>query len=317
MVARRDNPTRGCTRLTSDPEAVRRDLLYLREGAGYTPSRLAKCSALRSLLSGGREPEPVLRERLESAIDSLRDDDARVLRAVFALDDEAAPSLQARRDVVGAQYGIRREAVADRDAAAIDRLLVQLITGWYPKSPIPMPVPESHNAIVQYSVNVTTLVRDRKLFEAHHRYLFFPTFDAAEYVAISSATSDPPIADGNVTVRTKSVPGGSLHQFWFPSPLRRGQQYELKFRVLSDPDDEYWLTEEGLAFHEPTRFASFQVIFVGPTPPAIWKYSGLTSVERPGEPDKASALDYEQNSRVHAGFRDLYGGLFHGIAWAW
>ena len=303
--------------MTSDPEAVRRDLLYLREGAGYTPSRLAKCSALRSLLSGGREPEPVLRERLESAIDSLRDDDARVLRAVFALDDEAAPSLQARRDVVGAQYGIRREAVADRDAAAIDRLLVQLITGWYPKSPIPMPVPESHNAIVQYSVNVTTLVRDRKLFEAHHRYLFFPTFDAAEYVAISSATSDPPIADGNVTVRTKSVPGGSLHQFWFPSPLRRGQQYELKFRVLSDPDDEYWLTEEGLAFHEPTRFASFQVIFVGPTPPAIWKYSGLTSVERPGEPDKASALDYEQNSRVHAGFRDLYGGLFHGIAWAW
>ena len=120
-----------------DPEDVRRDLLYLRKGVGFTDKRLSGCSALVTVLGGVSEPVEVLRERLESAIDSLHDADGELLRIVFGMDADVqgATTLAARRDHAGTRLGLGREAVADRDARAIERLLHQLVTGWYPKSP--------------------------------------------------------------------------------------------------------------------------------------------------------------------------------------
>lgn len=72
------------------PEDVRADLLYLRKGNGYTPQRLASRPALVSILGGGtnsaHEPQPVLKERLISAICSLHDEDATLLLEIFNLD---------------------------------------------------------------------------------------------------------------------------------------------------------------------------------------------------------------------------------------
>lgn len=301
------------------PDSVRSDLLYLRKGPGYTARRIQRCTALRATLGGLDEPEHLLRERLVSAIKSLSNPQADLLLAVYAIDEAFVqyPALASRREVLADRLGVGRDAVADRDAAAIEQLLIQLITGWYPKSPLPIRVPESHNAIVQHSVTITTVVRDHKHLETNHNYCFFATFDGAEYVAIATPAGAITVTNGDITLQTRPIESGYLHQFWLPHPMRRGQTYEIQFRILGEPDDPYWLTEESLAFHEPTRHASFETVFMGARPTTIWSFTGLTYLERPGASNETTTLDFGGGTSVKAEFTDLHGGLYNGVAWDW
>lgn len=304
-----------------EPEDVRRELLYLRKGQGFTADRLERAPAIRSVLGGSNAPYEMLRERFESAVLSLRDDDSVLLMAVFGLTlpTQGMHSVAMRRDHIGAELGIGREAVADRDAAAIERLLVQLLTGWYPKSPTGVRIPESHNGFVQHSMSITTLVRNRRHQESRHHYRLVALFDGVQYLAMSAVRPEPPIVAGeDFTVRTNDIAKGYVHQFWHTTPMQRGQTYDLRFLIRNpDPDEPYLLTEESLALHEPTRFAVFEVIFQGDRPTTIWEFSGLTALERPGAPSKDQLLDFEGAPSVRAEFNDLYGGLYTGIAWDW
>lgn len=101
--------------------------------------------------------------------------------------------------------------------------------------------------------------------------------------------------------------------------MRRGQTYDLAFRVVNpDPtNDPYWLHEESLAFHEPTRFATFEVVFLGEVPAITWAFSGLTALERPGPPTRDTTLEVTARGTTAAQFRDIYGGLYCGVAWEW
>ncbi|MEI2775204.1 MAG: hypothetical protein V9G19_04385 [Tetrasphaera sp.] len=298
---------------------MRRELLYLRKGAGYADKRLSGCVALVGVLGGETEPTEVLRERLESAIDSLHDADGELLRIVFGLDDDVrgVATLSARRDHAGARLGLGREAVADRDARAVERLLHQLVTGWYPKSPVAIRIPESHNGIVNHVVHIGTVVDNMRHELTHHQYRFMVTFDGAEFVAVAATHGGAvAVTRGEWALRTLTTPGGVVHQFWHVSPLRRGVTYELGF-IVRNPDmasDPYWLSEESLAFHEPTRHVVFEVQFKGTVPEQIWTFSGLTAAERPGRPSQGVPLTPESGT-VRAQFRDLYGGLYAGVAW--
>lgn len=302
------------------PEDVRADLLYLRKGRGYTAERLASRPALVSILGGKSERAQVLRERLESAIQSLHDDDAKLLMEVFGLNTgRALTTLAARRDAVGCRLGVTREAVADRDSAAIERLLRQLITGWYPKSPAGIRIPESHNGFVHHGVRVVTCVRDGRHLESQHHYRLFALFDGVEYLAIATGYLTSPVPVGtDFTVRTVELAGGWEHQFWRREPMRRGRTYDLVFRVVNPtPDEPEWITEESMAFHEPTRFAEFEVVFLGKQPQAIWSFRGLTAHERPGTPTNGTVVTLGDDGRAKAQFADVYGGLYCGVAWAW
>ncbi|WP_460827995.1 hypothetical protein [Nostocoides australiense] len=302
-----------------DPEDVRRDLLYLRKGVGLTDKRLSGCAALVGVLGGGAEPAEVLRERLESAIDSLHDADAELLRIIFGLDGDVrrATTLATRRDHAGARLGLGREAVADRDTRAVERLLHQLVTGWYPKSPVATRIPESHNGIVNHVVHVATVVNNMKHELTHHHFRFMVTFDGAEFVAVAATHGgEVAVTRGDWALRTLTTAGGVVHQFWHDTPLRRGVTYELGF-LVRNPDmaeDPYWLTEESLAFHEPTRHAVFEVQFKGTVPEQVWAFSGLTAAERPGTPNDGMPVN-AASGLVRAQFRDLYGGLYAGVAW--
>lgn len=302
-----------------EPEDVLTDLLYLRKGRGCTDERFGRCNALIGVLGGAGEPWDVLRERLESAIWSLRDDDAALLMDIYALSEETARVrlLSQRRDAVASKLGIGREAAADRDTAAVQRLLTQLITGWYPKSPMGLRVPESHNGTVQHAVHVRTVVSDGRHLESRHHYRLFTLFDGAEYLAIVSGNPTVIVMGEDFTVRTTEIPGGYHHAFWHKEPMRRGQTYDLAFKVPGDPTEEAWLMSESLAFHEPTRFAVFEVLFLGEQPEYMWEFGGLTAPEAPGVPSTERLLEPGPTSSVKAEFRDLYGGLFAGVAWEW
>lgn len=308
------------------PEDVRADLLYLRKGSGYTPQRLASRPALVSILDGGtngtHEPQPVLKERLISAICSLHDEDATLLLEIFNLDPPTTnTTLAARRSAAGHRLGIGREAVADRDSAAIERLLRQLLTGWYPKSPAGIRIPEHHNGFVQHAVHVSTFVRDRRHLESIQRYRLFALFDDVAYVTMVMSYPEAPIPLGPYwQVRSQQLSEGWQHQFWHHTPMRRGHTYDLAFRICNpDPQEPYWLTEESLAFHEPTRFVRFDVTFLGPQPHHAWAFHGLTALERPGTPDDPHTriLTPTSHNTITADFHDAYGGLYCGVAWEW
>lgn len=272
------------------------------------------------MLGGEEEPVEALRERLESAVHSLHDPDQSVLLAVFAMNDSTRglPTLGERRQTYGKLFGIGREAVADRDAAAIERLLHQLLTGWYPKSPVPMRIPESHNGVVDHEVHLSTLVRDRRHVLTRHRYRLMVTFDGARYTALAMTyPSLPEITLGEWTVQTVEAANGVVHQFWHDTPMGRGQTYDLGFVVRNpNPDEPQWLTEESLAFHEPTRSARFEVLFEGAAPERVWAFSGLTGAERPGGSAQQTDVT-RRGDRAGAEFRDLHGGLWAGVAWKW
>ena len=303
-------------------EDLHTDLLYMRKGAGFTPRRITGAGTMVFVLGGQSEPFGNLRERFLSAIHSLHDPDRDVLLAAFALTPETAamPTLGKRREHYGATIGRGVDTVADREDAALVHLRNQLLTGWYPASPLVMRVPELHNGIVQESVSILVVINDMRWQETREHYRFFAAFDEADYLTISSDFPGRPMPIGNAfTVHTRRINDSFSHDFFHHTPMRRGHSYDLRFRTV--PDDDYGdpgvLTETSRAFHERTLTAQFEAVFIGAKPQSIWSYERLTFFERPGRSVARNLLDLGEGSSVRIGFRDLYGGLFNGVAWEW
>lgn len=302
-----------------DPEDLHRQLIRLRKDAGFTPARVAQADAVRQVLGGLDMPFELAHERFVSAIESLHDDDASVLLDVFRLSPgtEELALLRQRREHHGRIIGRKPEAVADRDAKAVERLRVQLMTGWYPKSPMGMRMSEQHNGLLVHAAHLVTVVRHGLRAGTYHNYRFVVLFDDLDVVRITTGADQVPVLQGTDFI-LKRVSGANGHtdEFWHKEPMKRGQTYDLRFLAPGDPNDDRRITEESLAFHEPLRFASFEVVFDALVPTRAWKFSGLTMHQRPGSPSKDHLLELDRG-RVKANFRDLYGGLFSGTAWEW
>lgn len=305
------------------PEDLRQALLSLRKGRGLTADRLGMQPALVAVLGGSEERLEILIERFESAINSLHEPDEELLLDVFGMSPGTThlERVGDRRDRYGAKQTppIKRDAVADRDAAAVERLLNQLITGWYPKSPIPYPIPASHNGYAIHQLRVRTIVRDRRHLETHHLYRLSMLFDEVPYFAID--TLDPTIPDlvgDNFTFERHTYTNGYQRRFHHREPMRKGQTYDLHYVVRNpNPDETEESIGEYMAFHEPARFATFEAKFIGEVPRVLWTVDRVTGIAAPGEPTPESVLRPNGQRTVHAEFRDLYGGLHSGIAWDW
>lgn len=57
--------------------------------------------------------------------------------------------------------------------------------------------------------------------------------------------------------------------------------------------------------------------FPGEKPKLIYYFSGLTFHQRPGPPSPDRTLSTTDSSSVKVTFKNLYGGLYGGIAWEW
>lgn len=215
------------------------------------------------------------------------------------------------------------DTVTTREDTALVHLRNQLITGWYPASPLTMRVPELHNGIIQEHVTIQTIINDMRWQETREHYRFLAVFDEADYLTISASYPGQaiPLPEGRspFTVRTRHVGSSYSHDFIHHTPMRRGNSYDLAFKLAPDPDDDDpgLLTETSRAFHERTLTATFEVVFIGTKPARIWSYERLTYFERPGQPSAANTLNLKDTSSTRFSCRDLYGGLFSGIAWEW
>ena len=304
-----------------ESELLLRDLQLLVKRDGFTPHRVARATTLRQILGGEDETYEVARERFISAIESLRDPYPQMLLDVFALtpDVDNFDGLPARYEHYGARVGLKIDAVRKQVASALELLRSQLTTGWYPKSPLPFRIPESHNGIVNEVVLVQTVVRNAKWQETREHYRFVAAFDEADYLAISTDQGGLVEADGDFSVSRLQLGDHFEDRFSYKEPMRRGNAYDLRFLRLPEPDvpDPFQLVGEWRAFHEPTRIAIFEVVFLGRLPSRVWKFSGLTHLQAPSDPSTDQLLKITAASVTRARFVDLYGGLFSGVAWEW
>lgn len=314
-------------------EAVLHQLIYLRKGAGVTSKRAERLDELVGLLRGADERErpvrewyPVLKQRLRSAIESLSlldgqpSDDTQLLLDVFGLSSEAAgeTALGPRRDLAGARLGIRRDAVADREAKALLRLRSQLLTGWYPLSPVPLPTPASHGGAVLIASRNRVVLQDLHLVENVHQFQVLATYDQAEYFEVVSTAIEPVTMLGaGWRLDMKELSGGRRLRFYSRSPMQRGHVYELAYRVApaNDGQEPELLVGNWQAFHEPTRVAIFEAEFQGARPTWVWWFSGVTHLEVPGEPYRQTLLAPDEAGCVGVRFTDLGRGLWAGVAW--
>lgn len=314
--------------MTNRVEDLHTDLLYMRKGLGFAAARIIGAGTLRFVLGGDNEPFEHLRERFVSAIGSLHDHDRDVLLAAFGLSKETAGmrTLKQRREQYGKQIDRGIDTVADREDAALVHLRSQLLTGWYPASPLSVRVPELHNGIVQESVSILTIVKDQRWHETREQYRFFAAFDQADYLTISSDWPGRPVplpeGKSPFTVRTRRVGDSYSHDFIHHTPMIRGNTYDLAFKIVPDPDSgnggtDDLLTETSRAFHERTLTAQFETVFIGAKPQTIWSYERLSFFERPGNPTTSNTIDLTNTSSATTGFRDQYGGLFCGMGWRW
>lgn len=323
LLVSRPLPREGGNRPTvpTDIQDLEADLLYLRKGAGVTPERVNAAGVLRLVLGGQDLSYADVRERLVSAIRSLHEADAELLMDVFALSPDTGRMrlLRERRAYYGDKVGRKAETVAAREKQAVVNLRNQLLTGWYPASPLGVRVPELHNGIVNESVRITTVVADGYWQETREHYRFLALFDEADYLRISSSFPGRPVPESPFTVRTRRLNDSWNHDFHHAGPMRRGHLYDLRYKLVPDPDYGHpgRLRETSRAFHERTLTAIFETVFLGARPRTVWSFNRLSFLERPGTPTTNNQLDLKGGSTVTTQYHDLYGGLFSGMGWEW
>jgi hypothetical protein len=314
--------------LTADSniyELLLTDLIYLCKETGCTTRRLRNADTLSKVLGGGNQNFTDLKARFVSAINSLPDKQATItLLAAYGLLPKYAniPQLSLRRKLYGQQVGLKSDAIAKHEKAAIRELAIQLLTARYTMSPLPFsPNVVPHNAALHEYVEIATVVKDRLWQETKETYRLISLVDDVGWLEISSDIPAIVTSTCETTAKTEPSSGGLRHRFYFDKPLMRGSRTTLTFTMtpdekLADPASLV-LIEETRAFHEPTIAAKFTVAFIGQQPSTIWHYDHLAIYERPGEPTKRQLLKPDDTGMVQADFTDLYGGMYSGVAWGW
>ena len=301
------------------------DLTYLRKENGFTAGRLRNASTLLAVLGGRHQDFNDLKTRFVSAINSLPDKHSvDILLSAYGLADiySGIRQLSARRKVYGLTAGLKTDAVAKHENAAIEELAVQLLSADYTMSPLPfssrvMP----HNACLHEYIEINTIVENKLWKETKELYKIVFLVSNVGWLDISSDI--PAIVTSTCDVRAETEPSsnGLRHRFHFDRLKMRGQATTLSFTMTPDTTlanlNDLILIEETRAFHEPTVKSKFAVTFIGQTPKTIWQYDHLAYFDRPGQPSKQQLLTLNSHNTAEANFTDLYGGMYSGVAWKW
>ena len=316
-------------------ESLLDELIYLRKGEGFSPTKLRTAPTLLQILGGDDQSHDDLRVRFTSAINSLPDKhQSETLLMAYGIPPEytGIRQLVNRRKFYGLIIGLKPDAIAKHENAAIAELAIQLLTARYVFSPLPFSekvVP--HNAALHEYVEITTVVKDKRWQETREYYKIIPLVDDVGWLEISSDIPAEVTLGENalnvsgshraIRITTDPSSSGLRHRFYFEKSVMRGQLIELAFVMtpdakLIDPNKPF-LHEETRAFHEPTLAAKFEVIFIAEKPGIIWQYDHLAFFERPGEPEYGQILNLGNCNSVQASFTDLYGGMYSGVAWRW
>lgn len=80
--------------------------------------------------------------------------------------------------------GRRSNTVTSRENAALKEFCVELMTGWYPISPLPDKVPEAHNGYMNVSSHKTTMFSDGRWMETRNKFVMLALLNRFDYYAV-------------------------------------------------------------------------------------------------------------------------------------
>lgn len=305
-----------------DPAALISELIYLRKDRGVTASRLQNAPDVVYFLGGKEQVFETLKIRLTSAIQSLSDAQSRdaLLSAYGLIPKLYAPILKDRRAKYGSAVGRKYDTLAAREDAAIEELVVRLLTAFYSGAPIPSTLPLPHGSYILESLTVATLMRNRQFVYHDQTRRVVSLTDRADRFEYHSSESTRLIALSGCSVDSQPVTNGTKHILQFGKVLRRGQRHTFSFREESDEPHNPDIKEDraGQSFETPSYSYTQIVTFDGDIPKRIWWYDKMSWIERPGKPSKSRLLTLSDGvNTVRHEFTQQYGGFFSGIAWEW
>lgn len=209
--------------MESTPADVRDAIVFLCKNKGFTGKRLATRSALVNVLGGPKTDPEMLRERFVSAINAIGGPAAEVLGDSLRLTERTweVDSLKERRKIYGLLQDpkIQPEAVADRAESAIDELVAVLVSGRYPKSPIPSKIAESHSGVAIYGMGIHVIVRDRRHEETRYRFQMVGLTDGVDCFRVDTRNPDAPrLISEDFSLRMELYENGQQLQFCPTSP---------------------------------------------------------------------------------------------------
>lgn len=317
-----------------EADSLRHYLDWLRKNEGFIQRRITRTSVLDRVLRGTEEDTyERLKNRFISAIHSLDDErEAELLLDVFALSEATAgvPRLQERRRIHGAAINRGIDSVASRERAALDHLHSRLVAGTYAQSPLVLHVPEMHGGIIYEHTSTLIIVENRKWRETREYYRFANMIDDLEYVTVTRSYPGIVYPDerGDFKVNTRPVAGAGWNDhFWHineahtkTEPMKRAEVYDLKFRI--EPGSAEAARADALklgsrAFHHRALLASIQVGFIGEKPASVWAFERVSPYARPLHPAEGDLMVLDDRGVATLRLRDVYGGLFSGVAWDW
>lgn len=315
-----------------DVESLAYELALLRKNRGFIQRRFLKTAIVDEVLRGSNDDTfERLKSRFISAIYTLEDDEAELLLDIFALSSETedVAGLKQRRQIHGTKIGRGIDSVASREEAALRHLHSRLVTGTYAQSPLVLHVPEMHGGIIYEAASTLVVVENRKWRETREYYRFANMVDELDFVTVGRSHEGwvNPQAGGDFKVNTRPVEGAGYNDhFWHlddartkTEPMARGEVYDLSFTVFPEREAEEQpaLRLASRAFHDRTLLASMQVAFVGDQPKSIWKFDRVSPFAIPTGANEYNSLSLNGKGIATLRLRDVYGGLFSGIAWEW
>lgn len=315
-----------------DAESLAQELSLLRKNEGFIQRRLFKAAIVDEVLRGSYEDTfERLKSRFLSAIYTLEQDESVLLLDIFALspETEGVAGLEQRRQIHGARIGTSKFIVASREEPALRHLHSRLVTGTYAQSPLVLHVPEMHGGIIYEAVSILVIVENRKWRETREYYRFANMTDDLQFVTVSRSHEGRAISQpgGDFKVNTRPVEGAGYNDhFWHLDQARtkteamiRGEIYDLRFTVQSErsSDEQEPVKLASCAFHDRTLLVSIQVGFVGDKPRSLWKFERVSPFARLSSANEHNTIDLNDQGVATLRLRDVYGGLFSGIAWEW
>lgn len=299
------------------------DLMFLRKGLGFVSSRVFEASTFMSVIGGKNQIFESIKIRFIAAIRSLPDErNVDALLAAYGLlaDYEGIALLKERREIYGKRVKRKYDTLVDREAAAIEELAIRLLNAYYSGAPLPAELPIPHGGFLMDYLFVKTIIQDRQFVMHEQTRKVISLVNVAKGFEYHSNGSTKIIALEGIRVETRYVKNGSIHRFWFPEPLRRGQTHKFSFQEILEKQDEQdadiYEDFAGQSFETPTLNYEQEVIFKGDKPAIVWAYDKLSRIERPGEPVDENILEIVEDGSKKD-FIQLYGGLHSGIAWRW
>jgi hypothetical protein len=297
------------------------DLKYLRKHEGITPARLQNANTVKQVLGRTDDAYEDCLEFIRAEIEELPDKvDGKSLLVAYGLLPECTDiyPLEKRRDWYGQQINLKRDAITDREDAAIDELAHKMIRASISRSAIDVVIPCKPGSIIQESVTVKVLVRDGRWVRTDEHHCLVLLADNTDELEFISALPSRIFTNDSSISKAVTLEDNLRHRLYLKQTYNRGSLVEVTFSLLPEYENhEQTLSIATRAQSVMTQRLEYEVVFKGRYPARIWSFCGLQEHDIETKRYKHKQIAISGRGIAKVVFRELSSSLYSGVAWEW